>query len=90
MIEECFRIITPDNQLLHALSYKGDLEGWKKDIELGAKNLNLLTAEIQGDKIVLSDGRSFKLSDCATEDDARKPCQDSTKDKAIMEEKSSG
>jgi hypothetical protein len=69
MLEEQFSIITPDGSLFHGISYKGDLEGWRKDIELGAKNLNLPTAVIQDNNIIISDGRSFKLSDCTTEDD---------------------
>jgi hypothetical protein len=69
MGEEGFRIYLPDGSLFHGISYKGDLEGWRKDIELGAKNLNLPTAVIQDNNIIISDGRSFKLSDCTTEDD---------------------
>ena len=82
MGEVGFRIITPDNTVFHGLSYKGDLEGWKQDIELGSKNLNLLIATIEDDKMVISDGRSYKLFDCQTEDDLKL----GVKDKVIKEE----
>ncbi|WP_031329155.1 MULTISPECIES: hypothetical protein [Ralstonia] len=61
------KITAPDNQLFHAISYHGDLDGWRKDIEIGARELNLLIARIEGDRFVISDGRSFLLSECKVE-----------------------
>jgi len=46
------------------MSYHGDLVGWGKDIEEGAKGLGLLLAYIESDKFIISDGRSFPLSEC--------------------------
>lgn len=63
------RITLPDGQLFHAMSYHGDLEGWRKDIEAGAQALNLLLARIEGDMFVVSDGRLFPLSECKIEFD---------------------
>ncbi len=61
--ENC-RLWLPTGELFHALSYKGDIEGWHKQIINGADLLGLLTGAIINDNIELSDGREFKLSDC--------------------------
>jgi hypothetical protein len=57
-------ITPPEGPLFHAVIYHGDLSGWRKDIEEGAKGLGLLLARIEGDQFVISDGRSFPLSEC--------------------------
>ncbi len=38
---------------------------WRKDIEAGAQGLGLLLAHIENGRFVISDGRSFSLSECA-------------------------
>ena len=63
------KITLPDGQIFHAMSYHGDLEGWRKDIEAGAQALQLLLARIEGDTFAISDGRSFPLRDCKIEFD---------------------
>lgn len=60
-------ITPPCGPLFHAVEYHGDIPGWKKDLEEGAKGLGLLLAKIEGDQFVLSDGRSFPLSECKIE-----------------------
>ena len=65
--EERCKVFTPDNMLFYAIGYKGDLEGWRKDIELGAKAHNITLAWIKGEDFILSDGRSYKLSECKAE-----------------------
>jgi hypothetical protein len=60
-------ITPPSGPLFHAAIYHGDLAGWRKDIEEGAKGLGLLLACIEGDKFIISDGRSFPLSECKIE-----------------------
>ncbi len=57
----------PRDPIFHAISYHGDLDGWRKDIEAGAIGLGLLLAQIKGDQLVISDGRSIPLSDCKIE-----------------------
>jgi len=64
--ENC-KIRLPDGSFFHGLSYKGDIEGWRKDIEQGAQMLNLVIAKIEDDKIEVSDGRLFSLKDCTVE-----------------------
>lgn len=61
------KITPPSGPLFHAISYHGDLDGWRKDIEAGAKGLGLLLARIEGDQFVISDGRSIPLSGCKIE-----------------------
>ncbi|MCY1414344.1 hypothetical protein D9M71_297910 [compost metagenome] len=60
-------VLSPDGLLFRVMSYHGDLAGWRKDIEEGAKGLGLLLAKIEGDQFVISDGRSFPLSECKIE-----------------------
>ncbi|MDV5357161.1 hypothetical protein QM201_20045 [Enterobacter asburiae] len=66
-ITENCKLWLPSGELLHALSYKGDIDGWRKQIELGAKQLGLFTGKIIGDSVFLSDGRNYQLSDCRIE-----------------------
>lgn len=64
--ENC-RLWLPSGELLHALSYHGDREGWRKQIEQGAKQLGLLTGKIVKDEIILSDSRTYLLVQCTVE-----------------------
>ena len=57
----------PDSTIFHAISYSGDFAGWRMDIEEDANNRNLKLSWIEGDKFVISDGRSYVLSDCKVE-----------------------
>lgn len=61
------KVIPPSGPFFYAISYHGDLDGWRKDIEAGAIGLGLLLAQIKGDQLVISDGRSISLSDCKIE-----------------------
>lgn len=63
------KIELPGGQLFHAISYHGDLNGWRKDIEAGAAGLNLTLARIEGDVFVISNGTSISLSECRVEFD---------------------
>lgn len=67
VISENCKLRLPTNELFHGLSYKGDIEGWRKQIEQGAEQLGLLTGEISENNIELSDGRIYALSDCKVE-----------------------
>jgi len=57
----------PDGMRFHAMSYHGDIEGWRKQISQGAHELNLLTGQIRNQIFLVSDGREFNLSDCNIE-----------------------
>jgi hypothetical protein len=45
-------------------SYHGDAYGWRKVIETGAQEPDLLLAHIEEDSFVSSDFRSFALPEC--------------------------
>lgn len=57
-------ITVPGEIKFHALSYHGDLDGWRRDIEIGAAAYGVLLAKIESSEIVLKDGRSFSLTQC--------------------------
>lgn len=61
------KVTPPSGPLFYAISYHGDLDGWRKDIEAGAIGLGLLLARIKDNQLVISDGRSIPLSDCEIE-----------------------
>lgn len=61
------KIVPPDGPIFHAAIYHGDLDGWRKDVEAGAKGLGLLFARIEGDLFIISDGRLVPLSNCKIE-----------------------
>lgn len=63
MLEPCV-LTTPDGTHLYALYYHGDIAGWQRQIEEGAKELGLITAKIEEQSLVFSDGRRFALTDC--------------------------
>lgn len=67
VISENCKLRLPTNELFHGLSYKGDIEGWRKQIEQGAELLGLLTGKISENNLELSDGRIYALSDCKIE-----------------------
>lgn len=65
LIEGC-KITLPNGDIFEAVSYKGEIEGWRQQLEQGAKALNeeLAGIDIDTDSIVLNDMRSFRLTDC--------------------------
>ena len=63
-ILEGTKLELPDGSHFFALQVTYDLEGWRKQVELGAKALGRATAKIVGGDVVVSDGRSFPLSSC--------------------------
>ncbi|MCM1540361.1 MAG: hypothetical protein NC121_03780 [Blautia sp.] len=65
LVERC-KITLPNGDIYEAVSYKGDIEGWRQQLEQGAKALNeeLAGIDIDTDAIVLNDMQSFPLTDC--------------------------
>ncbi|MBC9931203.1 hypothetical protein [Chitinophaga qingshengii] len=66
VISENCKLWLPTEELFHGLSYKGDIKGWRTQIQQGAALLGLLTGRIEADNIILSDGRTYPLSACKT------------------------
>ncbi|MDR6411296.1 hypothetical protein [Paraburkholderia terricola] len=65
MIEGC-AVTLPKGEVWQAISYKGDLLGWRRQIGLGAESLNVNIASLSGDTLVLPDGKMVDLADCKT------------------------
>ena len=65
LIEGC-KITLPSGEVFEAVSYKGDIEKWRQQLEQGAKVLNeeLAIIDIDTESIMLNDTRSFCLADC--------------------------
>ncbi|WP_083838985.1 hypothetical protein [Rhodanobacter fulvus] len=67
VVSDSCTIYLSDNRRFHALSYHGDIDGWREAVEAGANARGLLLARIEGDQLVVSDGRSIPLSECKIE-----------------------
>lgn len=68
VLEGCV-LKAPDGTSFYSLYYHGDIAGWQRQIESGARELDLLTAKVEREKLVLSDGREFALADCEVQFD---------------------
>jgi len=55
---------TPAGDVFYPLYFYGDVEGFRQQIELGATQLGLKMAKVEGDKFVVSGGPAFLLSEC--------------------------
>jgi hypothetical protein len=67
VVLENFILTTPDGTAFYPLVYEGDSQ-WPRQIELGASRLGFVTALIRDRTIVvISDGRSFPIADCAVQ-----------------------
>ena len=53
--------------IFFAIVFTVELEEWRKQIELGAKELGRATAKVLGGDIIVSDGCSYPLSSCKIE-----------------------
>ncbi|HDS1299615.1 MULTISPECIES: hypothetical protein [Stenotrophomonas] len=64
IVSDSCRITLPNGQCFRALSFHGDLDGWRKAVEAGARTLGLRLARIEDDHLIISDGQSVPLSEC--------------------------
>ncbi len=55
---------TSDRERFYSLYFHGDVEGWRQQIELGAKQLGLKMAKVHDDRFVVVEGPSYLLADC--------------------------
>jgi len=63
-VEERVVVRTPDGLVFAGLSYRGDIEGWRRYVESIARHRHCLVALIQGNELACSDGRRYQLADC--------------------------
>ena len=66
-VEEGAIIHLPDGRQMFGVSYHGDLEGWRKNIESACEALGLEIGRIEGRAIRLSSGDEIPLKDCTIE-----------------------
>ena len=66
-------VTTPDGERFVALAFHGDVTWWRGLVEMNAARQRLVTAQVEGDRLVLSDGREFAVADCAAQDRRRGP-----------------
>lgn len=69
VVLEGFIVTLPDGTPFYALKYHGDVAGWQSQIERGAADSGYVTARIDADTFVVSDGRQCPLSECTVERD---------------------
>ena len=67
LVERGAIIHLPDGRQMFGVSYRGDLEGWRKDIESICEALGLEMGRIEGRTIRLSSGEKIALEDCRIE-----------------------
>lgn len=61
------KITIPDGTAFYAMSYHGDIDGWRKQVAQGARELGILTATVDGQLFLISDLREFDISCCFVE-----------------------
>ena len=66
VIEGCV-ITLPTARRFQALSYRGDIEGWRQQVTQGAAELKVTLGRIVDDNLMLDDGSLYKLADCQVE-----------------------
>ncbi len=56
----------PDGRVFHAIRYRGDLDGWRRQIAEGAQSLGVALGKIENGLVFkLSDGTTFALAGCS-------------------------
>jgi hypothetical protein len=68
ILEGC-ELTTPAGSRFRCLSYKGDLENWRRQVIEGAAGLGIALGQLVSEALVLRDGRSFALADCGVKFD---------------------
>jgi hypothetical protein len=67
MMDERAVIKLPDGKLLHGLSYKGDIKGWRRSIIDSCEKLGIQWGEIVGQQVRLGNGQEYQLDACVIE-----------------------
>jgi hypothetical protein len=65
ILAEGFIIVTPNNEKYYGLSYRGNIEGWRKEIEKNAELDNRKFGKIINKDIFwINDNTEYNLKDC--------------------------
>ena len=65
VLHEHFAVRTPQGDNFYSLYFHGDVEGWRRQIELGARQLGLKMAWVKGETFIVEGGSKFALSECS-------------------------
>ena len=57
-------LLIPTGEVLHCVSYKGDLAGWRTNIQKMTEGAGFVWGKIENVRLVLSSGTSIMLEDC--------------------------
>lgn len=57
-------LTVPTGRRFQAVYYRGDIEGWRRQIAQGAAALQVTLGELVDGVLVLDDGDSYQLADC--------------------------
>ena len=68
LIEGCV-LTLPTGRRFQALSYRGDIEGWRRQVTLGAEALGVSLGQLVDGALMLEDGTSYPLADCQVDFD---------------------
>jgi hypothetical protein len=68
-ITEGCTLTVPTKRRFCALSYRGDIAGWRQQVAQGAAALGVTLGELVDGVLVLDDGTSYRLEDCHIEFD---------------------
>lgn len=68
LIEGCV-LVTPTSRRFQAISYRGDIEGWRMQVRQGAAALQTTLGTLTDGELELDDGSSYKLDDCEVQFD---------------------
>jgi hypothetical protein len=56
----------PNGKVFHAIKYRGDLDGWRRQIAEGAQSLDVVLGRIENGSVFrLSDGAAYDLAECS-------------------------
>ena len=64
MLNESARLVLPDGRQVFAISFKGDLEGWRRKIYECASELGAVIGHVERDAIRLNSSERYSLSEC--------------------------
>lgn len=68
LIEGCV-LTLPTKRRFQAMSYRGDIEGWRQQVVQGAAALGVPLGQLVDGVLILDDGTSYPLADCQIEFD---------------------
>ncbi|MFT3778986.1 MAG: hypothetical protein QM772_12045 [Ottowia sp.] len=66
LIDGCVLVLSSGRRF-QAISYRGDIDGWRNQVTQGAAMLNIVIGYLEDGKLVLTDESSYSISECVVE-----------------------